>query len=89
MIFDPFGDFETQGYSRNLAKEKEAGIFVEGRRPKSRPQVIRTGTLSSAGALVARNCWLTRRFVIVRVRSFCQWQMQPLTRQPDVVSRKH
>jgi cell filamentation protein len=26
MIFDPFGDFETQGYSRNLAKEKDPEI---------------------------------------------------------------
>ncbi len=26
MIFDPFGDFETQGYLRNLAKEKDPDI---------------------------------------------------------------
>ncbi|MGA3310691.1 MAG: Fic family protein [Xanthobacteraceae bacterium] len=26
MIFDPFGDFETQGYLRNLAKEKDLEI---------------------------------------------------------------
>lgn len=26
MTFDPFGDFETQGYLRNLAKEKDPDI---------------------------------------------------------------
>ena len=26
MTFDPFGDFETQGYLRNLAKEKDPEI---------------------------------------------------------------
>jgi cell filamentation protein len=26
VTFDPFGDFETQGYLRNLAKEKDPGI---------------------------------------------------------------
>jgi cell filamentation protein len=26
VTFDPFGDFETQGYLRNLAKEKDTGI---------------------------------------------------------------
>jgi cell filamentation protein len=27
VTFDPFGDFETQGYLRNLANEKDAGIL--------------------------------------------------------------
>jgi cell filamentation protein len=26
VTFDPFGDFETQGYLRNLAKEKDPKI---------------------------------------------------------------
>ena len=26
MTFDPFGDFETRGYLRNLAQEKEPAI---------------------------------------------------------------
>jgi cell filamentation protein len=26
VTFDPFGDFETQGYLRNLAKEKDPDI---------------------------------------------------------------
>ena len=28
MTFDPFGDFETRGYLRNVAQEKNAAIVA-------------------------------------------------------------
>jgi len=35
VTFDPFGDFESQGYLRNLAKEKNLDIVRVWNTPRS------------------------------------------------------